>query len=150
MSIISKICISLRHKFESYLDSKLQRADLFKVFSISLVGVVESSLEFPDVGLVLLLDARDLGLVAGLNLDQGTLELLNSTGTASPGSGQKVMVSGWPQAKWGQWMNLWEVVSGLSRVLGGLSCEFALFYLTALVKVVNDSPSSILTEILKQ
>lgn len=63
----------------------LERFDLLQVLSVGTVGVVKGSLEFPDVGFVLLLDAVDFGLVAGLNLYKGTLELFNGAGTALSG-----------------------------------------------------------------
>lgn len=66
----------------SYLDTVLERFDLLQVLSIGAVGVVKGSFKFPDVCLVLLLDAVDLGLVAGLNLHKSTLEFFNGTGAA--------------------------------------------------------------------
>lgn len=71
--------------FSFYLDTVLEGFDLLKVFSVGTVGVVKGSLEFPDVGFVLLLDAVDLSLVAGLNLHKGALELFNGAGTALSG-----------------------------------------------------------------
>lgn len=63
----------------------LERFDLLQVLSVGTVGVVKGSLEFPDVGFVLLLDAVDFSLVTGLNLYKGTLELFNGAGTALSG-----------------------------------------------------------------
>lgn len=71
--------------FSFYLDTVLEGFNLLKVFSVGTVGVVKGSLEFPDVGFVLLLDAVDLSLVAGLNLHKGALELFNGAGTALSG-----------------------------------------------------------------
>lgn len=71
--------------FSFYLDTVLEGFDLLKVFSVGTVGVVKGSLEFPDVGFVLLLDAVDLSLIAGLNLHKGALELFNGAGTALSG-----------------------------------------------------------------
>ena len=61
----------------------LQYLDLFQVLCISLVGVVQSALEFANVRLVLLPDPVDLRLVAGLHLDQGALQLLDNASAAS-------------------------------------------------------------------
>ena len=62
----------------------LENLDLFKIFGISSVGIIESSLKFPDIGLVLLLDPGNLGLVAGLNLNKGPLEFFNGALAALP------------------------------------------------------------------
>ena len=67
-----------------YLDAQLQTLDLFEILGIGAVGVVQGALQFPDVRLVLLLEARDLGLVAGLHLYQRALQLLDDAGTALP------------------------------------------------------------------
>ena len=62
-----------------YLVPLLKNFDLFKVFSIGSVGIIEGSFKFPDVGLVLFLDTGNLGLVASFNLNKSSLEFLNST-----------------------------------------------------------------------
>ena len=61
------------------LDTDLKGLDLFDVFGVGAVGVVQSSLEFADLEFVLLLEAGDLGLHAGLDLDQSALELLDDS-----------------------------------------------------------------------
>ena len=62
----------------------MQTIDLFEVLGVGAVGVVQGALQFPDVCLVLLLEARDLGRVAGLHLYQRVLQLLLDASTAPP------------------------------------------------------------------
>ena len=51
----------------------------FGQFAVGPVEGLDLDLVFADFGLVLLLEASDLGLVAGLDLNDGTLELIQST-----------------------------------------------------------------------
>lgn len=67
------MAIGFQRKTTAYLVSGLESLDLFKIFGVSPVGIVKGSLEFADVCLVFLFDARDFGLVAGLNLDKSAL-----------------------------------------------------------------------------
>ena len=80
----------------SHLDPALQRFDLLEVFSVGPVGVVQSSLQFPQLALVLLLHPGDLGLHPGLNLHQSSLELLDDTlaGTSVDVTMVKVLICG--------------------------------------------------------
>lgn len=70
-------------KLCSYLNSGLERFDLFKIFSIGSVGVVQGTFEFTDVRFELLFNARDLRFVTGLNLNKSALKLFNNTSTAT-------------------------------------------------------------------
>lgn len=79
-------------KSTGYLVSGLERFDLFKVFSVGSVGVVKGGLELANVGLVLLLNAGDFGLVTGLNLDKGALQLFDGALSTLPVSIKKMPV----------------------------------------------------------
>ena len=57
------------------LDSGLQSLDLFDVFSIGAVGVVEGRLKFPGVGLALRFDLGNAQLAECLNLLKSLLVL---------------------------------------------------------------------------
>lgn len=66
--------------FFFYFDMVLEGFDLFKVFSVGMVGVVKGFFEFLDVGFVFFFDVVDFSFVVGFNFYKGVLEFFNGVG----------------------------------------------------------------------
>ena len=62
-----------------YLDSEAEALVLFAQLVVAADQLVDAHFHLPDVGHELLAQARDLSLVAVLDLDDGSLELLDGS-----------------------------------------------------------------------